>query len=292
MATTFYPQARISRPFAAKKPRRVLKAPERTIALRTEYITENKTTLLLKPQGTAESAAAYKIIDEDDIVLFTVTGWKFYSNRSCREFRDASGLPLFELHRNWLSLRNGFVWSVTLPGGASLQQSHRRSLSSTSNAGGGAGGGAGSPGVGTGVLATGSPRIRSLGSSPFGNFNFTIEQNAAAAYTKNDEDKKLTLEIERHGSALGLFDVVDGGDRKVAELRESIQHNKRLPLISSQSGYRPVLDLVVTAGVDLSLVSCHWQVYFHGVVMADTESGCHYCGDCIGLGLEFKCLMN
>lgn len=143
-----------------------------------------------------------------------------------------------------------------MPGGsASQQQNYRRSLSSTSNGGGGGGGGGGSPGVGTGVLATGSPRIRSLSSSPFGNFDFTIEQNAAAAYTKNDEDKKLTLEIERHGSALGLFDVVDGGDRKVAELRESIQHNKRLPLISSQSGYRPVLDLVVTAGVDLSLVS-------------------------------------
>lgn len=258
MTTTFYPQARISRPFSAKKPRRVLKAPERNIALRTEYITESKTTLLLKPQGTAESAAAYKIIDEDDIVLFTVTGWKFYSNRSCREFRDASGLPLFELHRNWLSLRNGYVWSVTLPGGSSQpQRNHRRSFSSTSN------GGASSPGVGTGVLATGSPRIRSLGSRPFGNFDITIEQNAAAAYTKNDEDKKLTLEIERHGSALGLFDVVDGGDRKVAELRESIQHNKRLPLISSQSGYRPVLDLVVTAGVDLSLVSSNW-LYFHG----------------------------
>lgn len=54
---------------------------------------------------------------------------------------------------------------------------------------------------------------------------------------------------------LALFDVVDG-DRKVAQVRESIEHNERLALISSRADYRPVFDVIVTSGVDLSLVCC------------------------------------
>lgn len=76
-----------------------------------------------------------------------------------------------------------------------------------------------------------------------------------AVDAKREDEKKLPLLVERHGSALAQFDIVDG-DRKVAELRESIQHNEKLPFKrSSWQKYRPVLDIVVTSGIDLSLVS-------------------------------------
>lgn len=174
--------------------------------------------------------------------MFTVTGWKF-SNRSCREFRDASGLPLFELHRNWFKFRH--KWCVTLPG----VEPGSSSASSSS------GSGFGDSSCNGGVLATGSHRIRALGYKPFGGFSIGIERNAAAADSKKEDDKKLSLEIEKYGNVLALFDVVDG-DRKVAQVRESIEHNERLALISSRADYRPVLDVIVTPGVDLSLVCC------------------------------------
>lgn len=99
---------------------------------------------------------------------------------------------------------------------------------------------------------TGAPRL-SLGAAAFGNFNLTFT-NAAAKDTKSASDKELMLVVERHGNVLENFDVVDG-DRKVAEVRESIQHNKKLALTpSSRRNHRPVLDVIVTPGVDLSLV--------------------------------------
>lgn len=275
-----FTQARISRPPSTPKARTVLKPPERPIALRPEYIPATKTYLTLKPQGDAGSAKAYKILDDEGAVMFTATGWNF-SERSCREFRDASGLPLFELHRNWFSLRS--AWGVTLPGGVptsltpSVSGGSGSSSKDDSNISGLGGGG---------VLATGSPRIRSFGYKPFGNFNIKIERNAAAVDTKKEDDKKLTLEIERYGNVLALFDVVDG-DRKVAQIRESIQHNEKLALFSSQKKYRPALDVIVTPGVDLSLVGC---LSAHIALVGLTCIDCHNCGDCIGFCFSRKCL--
>jgi hypothetical protein len=86
-----------------------------------------------------------------------------------------------------------------------------------------------------------------------GDFKITF-QNRAAVESKKEEEKILTLEVEKYGNALASFDVVDG-DRKVAEIRESIPHNEKLALFpSSKKGYRPVLDVTVLPGVDLSLV--------------------------------------
>ncbi|KAB8076876.1 tubby C-terminal-like domain-containing protein [Aspergillus leporis] len=202
--------------------RRALKAPERPIALRNEYITDNKSLLTFRPQGDPKSAVGYSIQDEDGIILFTASGRKF-SDRPCREFRDASGLPLFEIHRKYLS-RNS--WSVSLPGSRSAK------------------------------IATVSPR-RTSGMSGWGNFHITFE-NAAAFFAKRKEDKELTLEVESRGNALALYDIVDG-DRKVAEVRESIQHNEKLALMkrfpSTKHGYRPVLDIVITAHVDQALIA-------------------------------------
>ncbi|OQE36729.1 hypothetical protein PENCOP_c011G04791 [Penicillium coprophilum] len=215
--STAYTQSRISHK-PSLSPRKALKSPVRHIALRKEYVKDTKTRLVLKPQGDAQSAVAYKVLDEDGSLQFTVTGRR-HGDRVCREIRDSSGLPLYELHRK-LSLRT--AWAVTLPGSNDA------------------------------TLAIGSPRW-TFGSLSSGNFTMCVE-NQAAADSKREDEKKLTLLIERHGNALALFDIVDG-DRKVAEVRESIKHNERLPLTrNTWQKYRPALDLNITSGIDQSLV--------------------------------------
>jgi uncharacterized protein YxjI len=203
---------------SSSKPRKSLRSPDRDIAFRNQYIARCKTTLVLRPYGSPHSAVAYKITEEDGSPQFTVTGRK-YGDRSCREFRDSSGLPLFELHRKWYRSNS---WSVCLPG------------------------------CDTATIATGSPRW-TLGKTSFGDFNLSFE-NAAAYGGKRIDEKMLTLSIERHGNALALFDIVDG-DRKVGEVKESIHHNEKLNLVGSRMGYRPAMDVIIMPGVDISLVS-------------------------------------
>lgn len=219
MSYTSYSDARMSFS-SSSKPRKTLRSPNRDIAFRNQYIARTKTTLVLRPSGSPQSAVAYKITEEDGTPQFTITGRK-YTDRSCREFRDSSGLPLFELHRKWYRSNS---WSVSLPG------------------------------CDDATIATGSPRW-TLGKTAFGDFNLSFD-NAAAYDGKRQEEKELTLNIERHGNALALFDVVDG-DRKVAEVKESITHNQKLNLLGSRAGYRPALDVIVMPGVDISLVSSY-----------------------------------
>ncbi|PLB37100.1 uncharacterized protein BDW47DRAFT_107388 [Aspergillus candidus] len=206
-----------------------LRPPDRPIAIRRESITTSKTTLVLKTVGNAKSAVAYRITHDDDdgIIEFTVSGSEYGERRSCREFRDASGLPLFELHRR-VSLRH--MWAVTLPGGS-------RSTRGDDPA----------------YLGSGSPR-GVWGASAVGNFSFSL-RNTAAEDAKTEDDKKVSLKIERYGNVLASFDVVDG-DRKVIEVRQSVKHNQRIALrSSSKDGYRPALDIIVTSGVDLSVAA-------------------------------------
>ncbi|PWY76194.1 hypothetical protein BO70DRAFT_90814 [Aspergillus heteromorphus CBS 117.55] len=201
--------------------RRTLKAPGRPIAIRKDHITDTQTLLIVRPQGDAQSAVAYKIQDADGLTLYTATGRKF-SDRPCREFRDASGLPLFELHRK-ISFKNN--WSVTLPGSPIASR-----------------------------IAKGALRRSSFSTAGWGNFTITFD-NVAAAEGKRPEECTMTLEVQRHGNVLALFDVIDG-DRKIAEVKESIRHNEKLALLpASRYGYRPVLDVIVTPGVDMALVA-------------------------------------
>ncbi|KAB8245621.1 tubby C-terminal-like domain-containing protein [Aspergillus flavus] len=211
-----YIQARMDHAISSQ-PRKVLKAPDRPIAIRENYITDSRTLLTLRPQGDAQSVAAYKVQDGNGVTQFTASGRK-YNGRSCREFRDSSGLPLFELHRKF-SFRD--AWCITLPGSPTAES-----------------------------IATGAPRL-----APFGNLVFTFTNVAVTDVKGSVDDKKVTLEVERHGRVLESFDIVDG-DRKVAEVRESVQHNPKLALTpSTRRNYRPVLDIIVTPGVDLSLVT-------------------------------------
>lgn len=97
-----------------KNIRKPLKEPVRPIGLRYEYMAEQKTHLTLYPAGSAVSECAYYIQYEDGPVLFTVSGRRCIPH-CCREVRDQSGLPLFEIHQRWFWVRN--AWSISLPGG-------------------------------------------------------------------------------------------------------------------------------------------------------------------------------
>ncbi|KAJ5499129.1 hypothetical protein N7453_008180 [Penicillium expansum] len=222
MSGAAYTNARMNRGITPKSsaPRYALKAPERQVAFRLEHIATEKTMLLLKPHGDPQSDHAYKISDEEGSPVFTATGRK-YNDRSCRELRDSSGLPLFDIHTKPFS--NPLGWVVTLPG------------SKISDA----------------TIAKAMPKLA------WNSINLIFSfRNGAAEERKSEEDKQLTLTIKKHGEALAFFDIVDG-DRRIAELRESIIHNEKLVLRKMKRGgdHRPALDIIVSPGVDISLVT-------------------------------------
>ena len=86
------------------------------VAIRSEHIASEETDLRLYPKANKKSAAEYTIQNlATGSTLFSVTGLKYGSN-SGREFRDSTGLPLFELRRTGLLIR---PWKVRLPGDSS-----------------------------------------------------------------------------------------------------------------------------------------------------------------------------
>lgn len=84
--------------------------------------------------------------------------------------------------------------------------------------------------------------------------NFTL-RNSAAAETKQDE-KEVSLTVKKYGHVLSFFDVVDG-NRRIAEVHESVSNNETLALRRNSRGVnrRPALDLTIAPGTDMSLVS-------------------------------------
>lgn len=221
MSYTSYSDARMSLHSKAfkPKPRQSMRPPEREIALRRDSIVSTKTTLVLRPNGNAQSAAAYAITTEEDEPVYTVSGRK-YSDRVCREFHDTSGLPLFELHTK-TALGRPYSWFITLPGGGDMK------------------------------IAEGEPRW--AGNNKSMKFSF---RNMAASDTKREEEKDLTLLVSPVGEVMARYDVIDG-DRRIAGVYESIHHNDTLALLpkSRRKGLRPAMDVTIVAGVDSSLVS-------------------------------------
>lgn len=204
------------------KPRYTLRAPEREVAFRQENITKEKTRLFLKPHGNAQSQEAYRITDEEGASVFTATGQK-YNDRSSRELRDASGLPLCDMHKKPLS--SPFSWVVTLPGSR--------------------------PNDAAAVIA----KATAQWSWTSIDLNFTF-RNSAAVETKREDEKEVSLTVKKHGHVLAFFDIVDT-NRRVAEVRESISNNEKLALRRNTRGVnrRPALDLIIAPGMDMSLVS-------------------------------------
>lgn len=215
------------------------------MAFRQELVAEEKTALVLKPQGDAHSENAIKITDQDGASVFIATGRKHNDrSHSCREVRDASGLPLFDIHKKPLSHPLSFI--ITLPG------------SKPSDA----------------AIAKATPQWNRNSI----NLNFVFRNGG--------EDKELSLTVKKHGVALSLFEVLDG-NRRIADICESVTHNEKLALRRNSRGKkrRPAMDLVIPPGMDMSLVRV--SKWFHGV-STNSGAGSGNCNRCVGLVLRIK----
>lgn len=197
------------------------------------------------PESNPRSETDYTIVDDtDECTVFTATGKKF-GDRPGREFRDSSGLPLYELHQKLVPLSQ--PWTISLPGCDD-----------------------------SGLVSTQlRPNLRG-----YRCVSCEIKfQNAAAIPNKHVHEKIVKLHTQRRPSRLYAFDVMDG-DRKVAEVQESISKNEKLALMPEhRKGYHPILDIRVAPGVDLALVS---HVSTEGK-HADADLGHPHCRYSVGL---------
>ena len=91
----------------------LLDPPKQPIAIRPECIATAPTTLLIK-QDISWSRGDFTAKTPDGSTILASTG-KIGSNSARKEFKDASGLPLFTLRRSWFSFSQ--AWWLELPGG-------------------------------------------------------------------------------------------------------------------------------------------------------------------------------
>lgn len=192
--------------------------PPCPMGIRSEHITEFERLLYVVPKYDASSSAEYTIKhDSNDATLFTVTGKKF-GDRPVREFRDASGLPLFEVQRplTWMTWRMQRLWQVRLPGDE-----------------------------GTDLVTVKTRRA--------GTQFALVFRNAVAKDAKSEEEKLVTVEVCSNAATYWRYDVtVDG--RKVVDIRESMERNHTTSILQPYP-QRMVLEVLVADGFDLSLVS-------------------------------------
>ncbi|KAJ5180600.1 hypothetical protein N7492_003810 [Penicillium capsulatum] len=204
--------------------RAAVQSPPCPMGIRGEHITEFERLLYVVPKYDPASVNEYTVkYDSNDATLFTVTGKK-YSDRPVREFRDASGLPMFECHRPfvWTKWRRELAWRVRLPG-------NDEELVSV--------------------------KTRRLGTE----FDLTF-RNVAVKESKTERDQMVTLEVRRTSLVLWRYLVtVDG--RTVVDIRESMERNKTLPLLGrgtsggTQPARRLVMEALVADDFDLALAS-------------------------------------
>lgn len=202
---------------------RHVQTPRHPIGLRPELVTEFERLLWIQPKYDKHSSSEFTIkYDSDDSTLFTVTGTK-YGDRPVREFRDKSGLPMFETERVWPALRWKRPWRVRLPG-------NDEDL--------------------VNIKLKWLPH----------NFDLTF-RNALAQDAKTEDDKVVTLEVRRTSALCNFAIYADG--RKVVDIRESVERNRAISYglvngYQSPGNYRPprsIMEILVADGVDLSLVS-------------------------------------
>jgi len=93
-------------------PRSNLTTLKQPLAIRTDRITPQPTTLHVK-QDLSWSNGDFTAKAADGAVLLSCNG-KVWSNSARKEFKDASGLPLFSLRSSWFSMAK--AWRLELPG--------------------------------------------------------------------------------------------------------------------------------------------------------------------------------
>ena len=89
-----------------------LAALKQPLAIRTDCITPHRTTLHVK-QDRSWSNGDFTARNADGVIILSCDG-KLWSNSARKEFKDASGLPLFSLRSSWFSMSK--AWRVELPG--------------------------------------------------------------------------------------------------------------------------------------------------------------------------------
>ncbi|KAJ5812360.1 hypothetical protein N7474_008661 [Penicillium riverlandense] len=198
--------------------------PPCAMGIRPEHVTEFERLLWIEPKYDARSSNEYCIrYDSDDSTLFTVTGMK-YNEKATREFRDSSGLPLFESQKVWSpGWKHRRPWSVRLPG---CKKADLVDI-----------------------------RFKGVMSNSF-EVNF---RNAAALDTKNKDDQMVRLVVNRVSPIYRVYEVRVAGV-KVVDIRESMERNRSVPTgryNSSGSALPPrlVMEILVAANFDMSLVS-------------------------------------
>lgn len=191
------------------------------VAIRPELVASEETELRLYPRANRKSAAEYTVKDAlTGSTVVSVTGRK-YGNSPGREFRDSSGLPLFDLRRAGFFIR---PWKIRLPGDDSKD------------------------------LAS----IYMEGPSKKITLNIAENQAPAKDGTKGvDPEKKVTLKVFRK-TALYTFDVLVG-DQKVAHIQENPELNRSVGhFMSGPYDYVPprrIMDIRLAGGLDASIVS-------------------------------------
>lgn len=197
--------------------------PPYSMGIRPEHITEFERLLWIEPKYDAYSSNEYCIrYDSDGSTLFTATGMR-YGEKYIREYRDSSGLPLFETQKVWsLGWKFRRPWRVRLPGSKEVDLVDIRFK---------------------GVM----------------NNSFEVKfRNAVAHDTKIEDDKMVHLVVHRVSPIYRVYEVRFGGV-KVVDIRESMERNRSVPTshYNSSGGMLPprlVMEVLVAANFDMSLV--------------------------------------
>ncbi|KAJ5610244.1 hypothetical protein N7510_006963 [Penicillium lagena] len=198
--------------------------PPYAMGIRPEHVTEFERLLWFEPKYDARSSNEYCIrYDSDDSTLFTVTGMK-YNEKCTREFRDSSGLPLFESQKVWSpGWRYRRPWRVRLPGSKKADLVDIRFTCAMGN-------------------------------------RFEVNfRNAVAQDTKNEDDNMVHLVVHRVSPVYRVYEVRVAGI-KVVDIRESMERNRSVPTgrYNSRGGTLPprlVMEMLVAENFDMSLVS-------------------------------------
>ncbi|KAJ5186936.1 hypothetical protein N7449_009930 [Penicillium cf. viridicatum] len=198
---------------------KTVKTLSHPVGIRPEHIADEETLLYLKPKYDHRSPNEYTIKRYwDDSTIFTVTGHK-YGDTPAREFRDSSGLPMFQSRAAVLAWKRPL--RVRLPGNENEE------------------------------LVDFRVDMKQV-------YRLTF-RNSMEPDSKSESDRMATAEVRETSTYAWQGFSASVGGQKVVDVRESVTMNKTLPKCTSQGDVslmpRQVLEILVAEGFDLSLAA-------------------------------------
>lgn len=188
------------------------------VAIRFEHLAEAETHLRIEESSNLFGPSNFIALSDDGSTIFSAHGKGAVFGKK-REIRDASGLPIFELHASSASLKG--AWYLELPG-----RSHERLLSID-------------------LLGGQSGRI-----SLHVHFANRYERDGQSSTQNDPPPSDAVLEIRGQEMERILFEVFYLG-AKVARIRRLVPS----VISSTKTGGKPLWEASVSANVDLSIVS-------------------------------------